>query len=83
MWTYAQPVLEHWLSSGFWGLLGYSSTWIICRFWFYGASRSRPRTFYVTPADRCIGRLSFAVGLTCSIASHLFIDFAGKHGWLG
>jgi hypothetical protein len=83
MWTYVQPALEHWLASGFWGFLGYSSTSIICRYWFYGAFRSRPRTFYVTPEDRSIGRLSWAVGLTLSSASHLYIDFAGGHGWLG
>jgi hypothetical protein len=83
VWTYVQPVLEHWLSSGFMGLLGYCSTWIICRSCFYGVSRSRPRTFYVTPEDRSIGRLSWAVGLTLSIASHLYIDFVVGHGWLG
>lgn len=83
MWIYVQPVLEHWLSSGFLGLLGYFSTWTICRSWFYGGSRSRPKTFYVMPEDRSIGRLSWAVGLTLSIASHLCIDFAVGHSWLG
>jgi len=83
VWIYAQPVLEHWFSSGFLGLAGYYSTSIICRYWFYGGFRSPQRTFYVTPEDRSIGRLSWAVGLTLSIASHLYIDFVAGHGWLG
>jgi hypothetical protein len=83
VWAWAQPVLEHWLSSGFMGWLAYSSTSIICRSWFYGTSRSRPRTYFVTPDDHSIGRLSFSVGLLFSIAAHLCVDFVVGHGWLG
>jgi hypothetical protein len=83
VWTYAQPVLEHWLSSGFLGVLGYWSTWIICRSWWHGGFRSRPKTYYVTPEDHSMDRLCFAAGLTCSIAAHLCIDYVVGHGWLG
>ncbi len=83
LWTYVEPVLEHWLSSGFSGLLAYSSTSIICRFWFYAGSPRPPRTSSITPADRSIGRLSLSAGFTAALASHLYIDFVAGHGWLG
>ena len=83
MWAVVQPVLEHWLSSGCSGLLGYCSISIIFRSSWRAGFRSRPTTFYTTPEDRCIGRLSSAVGFGCSIAAHLWVDFVAGHGWLG
>ena len=82
MWLWLGPVLEHWLTSGLSGLLAFYSTSIICRSWFSADSRSPRTTSFTTPADRCIGRLSWAAGFTASIASHLVIDYGFGHGWL-
>ena len=80
--TYVRPLLEHWLSSGFSGLLVFSLTSTICRSWFSRGSRSPRTTSSTTEVDRCIGRLSYAAGFTSAIASHLVIDYVVGHGWL-
>jgi len=82
VWLWLEPVLEHWLTSGLSGLLAFYSTSTICRSWFSRGFPSAPTTSLTTPADRCIGRLSWAVGFTVSIASHLCIDYGVGHSWL-